>query len=58
MCGHAITNATMHTMTAPTYRTGTPTEVAKITHVIMVRIRDLPSIGGITAVIVEVTKVT
>jgi len=45
-------------MTAPPDRTRTPAEVAGKTHAMVVGIRYVPNIGGITAVIVEVTKVT
>jgi len=45
-------------MTAPPDRTRAPAEVAGKTHAIVVGIRYVPNIGGITAVIVEVTKVT
>jgi len=57
MCGHATTNATMHTMMAPLDRTGTPAEMTETTYVIVVGIRDVLSIEGITAVIMKVTKV-
>jgi len=57
--GHATTNATNHTTTTPPDRTGTMMEVTKMTHVIVVGIRDVENIGGITVVVVvEVTKVT
>jgi len=45
-------------MTSPPDRTGTLAEVAEMTSIILVGIRDMPDIEGITAVIVEVTKVT
>ena len=48
----------MHTMTAPTYRTGTPTEVAATNHAIVDSIREVEYIGEITVVIVEITPVT
>ena len=56
MCAHVAIIATMHAMTAPPDRTGTQAEVAETTHVIVDGTRDV--IGGMTAVIMEVTKVT
>merc|ERR1740124_1502101 len=49
VCGHATINATTHAMTDPPNRTGTPEEVAEMTHVIVVGIRDVLNVGGITA---------
>jgi len=58
VCGHATTNAITYTMTAPPDRIGAPAEVTETTHIIVVGNRDEANIGGITTVIVEVTKVT
>jgi len=55
-CGHAAINATTHTRMTPPDRTGTPAEVDETTCIIMDGTRDV--IGRITAVIVDITKVT
>ena len=56
MCGHATTNAMTYAMMDPSDRTGNLAEVAKTTHVIVDGIRYIANIGGITALIAEVTK--